>query len=101
MLHPGGSSNGERWLPLAYWVGWAHSLGSWLASTMNRESSGQERVVNHVIDCTGLMQIWPGNIIHRLGLSWEAAVRWLMVAENNLRAALWLYYEAGVSPWAL
>lgn len=95
MKHPGGTSCGRRWLPLAYWVGWPRSLGSWLAYIMDRESSGRERAYNPVIGCSGLLQIWPGNL-H----AGESAAD-LFHAEFNLRVGLRLYREAGTSPWTL
>jgi len=98
MRHPGGTSCGRRWLPLAYYVGWPRSLGRWLAAIMDRESSGRPRAYNPVISCTGLTQIWPGNVAYT-HLSWSGRIRWLMDPENNLRAALRLYREAGTSPW--
>jgi hypothetical protein len=100
MREPGGTSCGKRWLPLAYWVGWSRGLGSWLTYIMDRESSGRPRAYNPVISCTGLMQLWPGNVAYT-GLPWSGRIRWLMDPENNLRAALRLYRECGANPWHL
>lgn len=93
MRHPGGSSNGVRWKPLARWVGWPeYALGT-LTGMIWYESSGRERAHNDVIGCTGLTQIWPAHVTKRTGMSWAAATRWLMVAENNLREALRIFRE--------
>lgn len=92
MKHPGGSSNGVRWMPLARWVRWPASTLSQLAYIIMRESSGRERAYNGVIGCTGLLQIWPGNVSQ----PWR-----LMDAEYNLRQGLRLYRECGWSPWAM
>ena len=88
MRHPGGSSNGTRWAPLARLIGWPERTIHTLTGMIMFESSGRERALNTAIDCTGLAQIWPGHVTHRLHLSWSAAIRWLMVGENNLRQAL-------------
>ena len=106
MRRPGGHPSGERWLPLARWVGWpADQLGTLVYIMAKRggtgESGGCPGAFNDVIDCTGLMQMWPGHVTHRLHLSWSAAIRWLKVPENNLRAALRLWKQEGWSPWAL
>ena len=59
MTHPGGSSNGVRWKPLARWVGWPeYALGE-LTMIIYRESSGRERACSYA-NCRGLMQLHPG-----------------------------------------
>lgn len=100
MRHPGGTSSGVRWSSLALWVGWPRSALPWLTYVIMRESSGRARAYNPVISCTGLTQIWPGNVAYT-GLSWQGRIQWLMDPENNLRAALRLYKQCGTSPWAL
>lgn len=92
MLHPGGSSNGVRWMPLARWVGWPESTLGNLAYIIMRESSGRERAYNSVIGCTGLLQIWPGHVSDPANL---------FHAEYNLTVGLRLYHQCGWSPWAL
>jgi hypothetical protein len=46
MKHPGGTSSGVRWLPLARWVGWPEYALRQLASIIMRESSGRETADN-------------------------------------------------------
>jgi hypothetical protein len=86
MQHPGGSSNGIRWKPLARWVGWPEYTLSQLCSIIMRESSGRERAYNGSIGCTGLLQIWPGNL--KKG---ESASQ-LMHALFNLTVGLRIWY---------
>ena len=97
MKRPGGSSNGARWAPLALWVGWPRSAIHTLTSMIWYESSGRERAYNGVIGCTGLTAIWPKHVTDRTSMSWSAAIRWLMVAENNLREALRIFHAQGNS----
>ena len=59
MVHPGGSSNGVRWIPLARWVGWPESTLSTLADIIMRESSGRERAYNPS-GASGLLQLMAG-----------------------------------------
>jgi len=100
MRRPGGTSCGSRWAPLARWVGWPRACIPTLIAIVDRESSGRARAYNPVISCTGLTQIWPGNVAYTR-LSWAGRIAWLMDPENNLRAALRLYRQAGWAPWSL
>ena len=94
MLHPGGAASGTKWLPLASWVGWPGDTFSQLAYIIMRESTGRPDAYNGVIGCTGLLQIWPGNV--------PSADRHLLVdPEYNLTAGLRLYRSSGWGPWAL
>ena len=97
MRKPGGTSSGTRWAPLALWVGWPRSAIHTLTGMIWFESSGRERAFNGVIDCTGLTQVWPKHVTDRTGMSWPAAIRWLMIAENNLREALRIFRAQGNS----
>lgn len=55
MTHPGGSSSGARWMPLARWAGWpAYALHN-LAALIQNESSGRPRAVSPTND-HGLVQ---------------------------------------------
>ena len=104
MRAPGGTSSGVRWAPLARWVGWPQYAIGELTRIIYRESSGRERAYNGVIGCTGLAQVWPKHVTDRTGMSWSAAIRWLMIAENNLREALRIFRAQGNSfypAWAL
>jgi hypothetical protein len=94
MTHPGGSSSGVRWMPLARHVGWpSYTLGT-LAMIIMRESSGRELAYNGVIGCSGLLQIWPGHV--------PASCRQLLFdAEYNLRVGLKLWRSQGWQPWSL
>lgn len=103
MLHPGGKSNGVRWMPLARWVGWPSRALNTLAGMIMCESSGRAKAFNTVIDCTGLTQIWPGHVTKWMKCSWSKAIRWLKVAENNLRQAyrIWKSQHGKFKPaWA-
>lgn len=86
-----GSSVG-RWVSLASRVGWPRAQWGQLFYVINRESRGQPAVVNSVIGCTGLLQIWPGNVTEPGRLT---------DAKYNLSQGLKLYRAAGWSPWAL
>jgi soluble lytic murein transglycosylase-like protein len=97
MLHPGGSSNGVRWLPLARWVGWPESTLGNLAYIIMRESSGRERALNSSSGAAGLLQFMP---------PWYHG-QWGYPAfdpfnpEANLAAGVWVWKRSGWSPWAL
>lgn len=92
ITHPGGSSNGKRWIPLARYVGWPESTLQTLAYIIMRESSGRAHAYNGVIGCSGLLQIWPGHV--------AAANRSrLFDPEYNLRVGLRLWLAQGWSPW--
>ena len=94
MLHPGGCASGTKWLPLAAWVGWPNNTFSNLAYIIMRESTGRPDAYNGVIGCTGLLQIWPGNV--------PSSERYLLTdPEYNLTAGLRLYRSSGWGPWAL
>lgn len=97
MREPGGTSSGTRWAALALWVRWPRSAIHTLTGMIWFESSGRERAFNDVIDCTGLTQVWPKHVTDRTGMSWSAAIRWLMIAENNLREALRIFRSQGNS----
>jgi hypothetical protein len=92
MRHPGGTSSGSRWMPLARFVGWPSYTLSQLAYIIMRESSGRERAYNGVIGCTGLLQIWPGHVSD----PWR-----LTDAMYNLQVGLRLWRSQGWSPWAV
>jgi hypothetical protein len=90
---------------LARWVGWPDAQIGTLVYIMAKrggsgESGGRPGAHNPVIDCTGLMQIWPGNLTY-LHISWHAKIAWLKNPENNLRAALRLWRKCGWEKWAL
>jgi hypothetical protein len=94
MRHPGGSSNGVRWLPLAKWVGWPASTWSMLTMVIMRESSGRERAGEENGGIfRGLLQMWREHVATRF---WEL----LYTAEYNLREGLKLWRASGWSPWA-
>lgn len=90
MKHPGGSSNGVRWMPLARWVGWPEYTLSTLAYIIMRESSGRARALNPSSGCAGLLQIHP---CHGVANAFDPEV--------NLRAGLRLYRQSGWAPWAM
>ena len=90
MKHPGGTSNGVRWMPLARWVGWPqYTLGT-LAYIIMRESSGRARALNSSSGCAGLLQIHP---CHGVANVFDPLV--------NLKAGLRLYRASGWAPWAM
>lgn len=90
MKHPGGTSNGVRWLPLARWVGWPEYTLSTLAAIIMRESTGRVRALNQSSGCAGLLQIHPCH-----------GVANVFDPEVNLRAGLRLYRASGWAPWSL
>jgi hypothetical protein len=103
MTHPGGSSNGVRWKPLARWVGWPEYALGQLAAIMMRESSGRERALSPTND-RGLTQINACNA----GM-WQRVMHcsyWThaFVAECNLRFALYLFrlqHNSFLPAWGL
>lgn len=102
MTHPGGSSNGVRWKPLARWCGWPEYALGQLAAIMMRESSGRERALSATND-RGLMQINACN-----AGTWQRVMHcsyWshAFVAECNLRFALYLFrlqHDSFYPAWA-
>lgn len=108
MAHPGGSSNGVRWKPLARWVGWPESTLGTLASILLRESSGRPRVL-----CGGYVLpagAGDGQPDSRAGglTQLKPAPRHWADPEFNLRYAYQKkylpclhQYGNGWSPWAL
>lgn len=92
MRHPGGSSNGARWIPLAKWVGWAKGALHNLAWLMMNESSGRERAIS-ATDDWGLCQFnrpsWAGTFRRIIGVPFEKGA---LIAEYNLRFALYVYH---------
>ena len=96
MKHPGGSSNGVRWMPLARWVGWPSYTLSNLAYIIMRESSGRENARNPS-GASGLLQLMPG---------WWTG-QWGVPAGNpfdpeyNLRSGYLMWCKAGWQPWQL
>jgi len=94
ITHPGGSSNGVRWKPLARYVGWPEYALPRLSQIIMRESSGRPQAYNGMIGCSGLLQIWPGHV--------SAANRSrLFDPEYNLRVGLRLWRQQGWQPWTL
>lgn len=91
MRHPGGSSNGVRWLPLARWVGWPRYALHNLAWLIKNESSGRERAVSATND-HGLVQFnapsWAGTWGRRMRCSFFPHV---YDPELNLRFALYVF----------
>jgi hypothetical protein len=96
MLHPGGSSSGVRWMPLARHVGWPEYTLGQLASIIYRESSGRENARNPS-GASGLLQLMPG---------WWTG-QWGVPAGNpfdpeyNLRSGHLMWHKSGWSPWSL
>lgn len=94
MKHPGGSSSGVRWLPLARWVGWPASTWQMLTAVIMRESSGRECAGEENGGIfRGLMQVWRSHVAARF---WGL----LYTAEYNLRVGLRLWHESRWGPWA-
>ena len=91
MRHPGGTSSGTRWAPLALWVGWPKYVIGELTDIIYRESSGRERAYNPS-GASGLLQILRSNVSQ----PWR-----LFDATYNLTQGLRLYRLCGWSPWAL
>jgi hypothetical protein len=81
-----------RWVALARRCGWPWPCIERLMCIIARESSGYPGVVNDVIGCTGLLQIWPGNVSQPSRLT---------NPRYNLAQGLRLYREAGWSPWSI
>jgi hypothetical protein len=97
MTHPGGSSSGVRWMPLARWVGWPESSLSTLAYVIMRESSGRQNALNTSSACAGLLQMHPGWYHGHWGYpSFNP-----FDPEQNLKAGLWVWKRQGWRPWAL
>jgi hypothetical protein len=89
MTHPGGSSNGVRWLPLARWVGWPAGTLHRLAGLIMNESSGRQNADNGI--CCSLTQIhrcWAGTFRRVIGHPYW---RGIFNPEWHLRFALYIY----------
>lgn len=98
MKHPGGSSNGVRWLPLARWVGWPDYALRTLAGLIMNESSGREKAINEAPPyCWGLTQLargwrigaWPIRGVHEPFNALDA--------ETCLRKSLGIFRDQGDS----
>lgn len=96
MTHPGGSSNGTRWKPLARFVGWPESALGTLCAIIYRESSGRAAAHNPS-GASGLLQLMPG---------WWTG-QWGVPAGNpfdpeyNLRSGYLMWRKVGWQPWSL
>ena len=92
MHHPGGSSCGTRWLPLARWAGWpAYSLHN-LAALIQNESSGRPRAVSPTND-HGLVQFnacWAGTFARVMHASFFPNIYDPLL---NLRFALYVFHD--------
>jgi|GEM_PF-1226117 len=92
MKHPGGSSNGARWMPLARWVGWPRATLSQLSCLIMNESSGIERNISATNDW-GLTQLhrgpdgWESTFCHVMHAAWAKTLD----PEYNLRFALYIW----------
>jgi hypothetical protein len=91
MKHPGGSSNGRRWIPLALWVGWPRSVVGTLAALIMNESSGIQDNISPTDDW-GLTQLhrssWAAQFRRVIGTTFEKGS---LIAEKNLRFALYIW----------
>jgi hypothetical protein len=101
MKHPGGTSCGARWTPLARWVGWPSSTLSHLAYIITRESSGRERALNASSSCAGLLQLHPGWYRGWWHLSGVRQPFDPFDAETNLHAGYHMWRAQGWAPWSL
>lgn len=106
MRHPGGSG-GERWKPLALWVGWTRAEWPTVLYIMAQrgghgESGGNPKAINpRPPFCRGLMQLARG---------WYSGV-WAILGrhrafdpldpEAQLRAAEGIHDQQGFKPWAI
>ena len=95
-----------RWLPLVAEYDWpVHEV----LAVMECESTGRPHAVNPTSGTAGLMQVHPGNMMRAdayyrplrdiVQPGWSAAQRWLLVPENNLRAAYLMWEFSGWSQW--
>jgi len=95
--YPGGSSSGERWVPLMLWLGYPRSIIPNFVYIITRESSGRCEALNSSSGAAGLLQFMPG---------WYHG-QWGYPAFNpfdpvqNLTAGLHVWREEGFAPWAL
>lgn len=81
-----------RWVRLARESGWSWSQFDQLMYVVWRESRGNPGAYNDVIGCTGLLQIWPGNVDEPSRLTQP---------KYNLEQGLRLFKEYGWQPWAI
>ena len=96
MKHPGGSSSGVRWLPLARHVGWPAGALQTLAYVITRESSGRQYAHNPS-GASGLLQLMPGWFTG----AWGIPAGNPYDPEYNLRSGLLIWQRGGWSPWAV
>jgi len=99
MKHPGGTSSGTRWMPLARWTGWPTYALHNLAWLIQNESSGRERAVSPTND-HGLVQFnllsWARTWARRMKCAFIPGV---YDPEKNLRFALWVYHVVQHDSW--
>jgi len=103
LTHPGGSSNGVRWMPLARYLKWPRSALPMLAKVIMRESSGRTMATSSA-NCRGLTQLHPGWFSGTWAIRGKHHAFNAYDPEANLRAALgiWLDQHRSFLPaWSL
>lgn len=105
MRNPGAPVNGERWRPLALYVGWTRAEWPIVLYIMaNRdghgESGGWPLAYNGSSGCAGLMQLHPMFYTGQWAIRGIKEVfRW-QDPEINLRKAEGIQDDSGWGPWA-
>jgi hypothetical protein len=91
ITHPGGSSNGVRWIPLARYVGWPEYALHNLAGLIMNESSGRPKAVSPTND-HGLVQFnacWSGTFRRVMHVNFFPNI---YDPELNLRFAYYVFH---------
>jgi hypothetical protein len=106
MRRPGGHPSGERWKPLALWVGWTRSEWPTVRYIMAErggtgESGGCPGAYNETSGCAGLMQLHPMFYTRRWPILGVKRAFDPFDPEENLRAAEGIQDDCGWGPWAL
>lgn len=106
MAHPG-RSGGERWRPLALWVGWTPAEWPTVLYIMAKrnghgESGGDPKAINEAPPfCRGLLQLAAGWYRGWWKIRGVRQPFDPLDPEANLRAAEGIQDQEGWGPWAL
>jgi len=106
MRNPGQPVNGERWRPLALYVGWTRAEWPTVLYVMAKrggtgESGGWPLAFNKSSGCAGLMQLHPMFYTGQWAIQGvKEAFNW-RDPEVNLRKAEGVQDDSGWGPWAL
>ena len=106
MRDPGQPVNGQRWRPLALWVGWTRAEWPTVLYIMalrdgHGESGGWPLSYNASSGCAGLMALHPGFYTGQWPINGRCYKFSWRDPEENLRAAEGIHDTEGFGPWSV